>query len=76
MADGGVACYHCACNFVPYSNEKSIDWEQRRFEASKAAMQGIMSSNECDVGHVPPTVAEWAVSIADALISELKNQNP
>ena len=36
------------------------------------AMQGIMSSNECGIGHIPSTVAEWATSLSDALLAELE----
>jgi hypothetical protein len=35
------------------------------------SLNGIMSSDECAVGHHPPTAAEWAVSLAKALIDEL-----
>lgn len=35
------------------------------------AMQGIMGGHDLGVTHVPNLVAEWAVSIADALIEEL-----
>ena len=59
---------------VETENFKFVDSPEveQRSEFAKAAMQGIMSSNECNIGHNPKTVAEWAVSIADALISELK----
>ena len=35
------------------------------------ALQGIMSQPENGAQHIPQLVAEWAVSCADALISEL-----
>lgn len=57
------------------------NWEQRRYELAKAAMQGILS-NEKEVDNVyyeakykeniPKTIARFAVDYADALINELK----
>lgn len=44
----------------------------KREHFAAMAMQGIMSSNECGIGHDPNTVAEWAVSLADALLEELE----
>lgn len=62
-----------------------IDWEQRRYELAKSAMQGILSNEEevyfarvCakykenEKHTVPKAVAQFAVSCADALIEELK----
>lgn len=37
------------------------------------ALQGIMSSNECGVGHIPETASEWAVRLSDALIKSLND---
>lgn len=64
---------------------ETIDWEQRRYELAKAAIQGILSTEEevnfacaCteykenDKHTVPKAVAQYAVSCADALIEELK----
>lgn len=63
----------------------NIDWEQRRYELAKSAMQGILSNEEevdfarvCaeykenEKHTVPKAVAQYAVSCADALIEELK----
>ncbi|RGZ41151.1 hypothetical protein DW989_04620 [Bacteroides stercoris] len=74
---------------IPYQNieiiqlESNIDWEQRRYELAKAAMQGILSDEE-EVGYacseatykdeVPKAVARFAVAYADALINELKGE--
>jgi hypothetical protein len=65
----------------------NIDWEQRRYELAKAAMQGILS-NEEEVGYacsgatykenekhtVPKAVAQFAIACADVLINELKGK--
>lgn len=64
-----------------------IDWEQRRYELAKAAMQGILSDEE-EVGYacseapykenekhtIPKAVARFAIACADALINELKGE--
>lgn len=55
--------------------EKNIDWEQRRYEIAKAAMQGQLSNQYGDVlvGERDfEGVAESSVEFADALIAELK----
>lgn len=77
---------------IPYQNieviqlgSSDVDWEQRRYELAKAAMQGILSDNT-EVGYacseadykrgerhtIPKAVARFAVACADALINELK----
>ena len=63
----------------------AIDWEQRRYELAKAAMQGIFSdktivgyaSSEADYKKgekhtIPISIARFAIVCADALINELK----
>lgn len=74
----------CELDFLNLGNS-AIDWEQRRYELAKAAMQGILSDEE-EVGYacseapykenekhtVPKAVARFAVACADALINELK----
>jgi hypothetical protein len=63
----------------------NIDWEQRRYELAKAAMQGILSDEEevryaCSEADykkgekhtVPKGIARFAIACADALINELK----
>lgn len=49
-----------------------IDWEQRRYEIAKAAMQGILS-NERRIGSLEDT-ASCSVMYTDALIEELKKK--
>lgn len=66
-----------------------IDWEQRRYEIAKSAMQGILSNQrqvdfalsqaDYDIekynGKIisPIAFAQYAVACADALIEKLKN---
>lgn len=76
---------------IPYQNIEiiqlgsSVDWEQRRYELAKAAMQGILSDEEevryaCSEADykkgekhtVPKGIARFAIACADALIDELK----
>ena len=48
---------------------ENIDWEQRRYELAKAAMQGYLASSmSTTVKHL----AESSVIMADAIIDELK----
>lgn len=70
-----------------FDNFETIDWEQRRYELAKAAMQGILSDEE-EVGYacseatykenekhtVPKAVAQFAIACADALIKKLKGK--
>lgn len=63
----------------------AIDWEQRRYELAKSAMQGILSDNT-EIGYassetdykkgekhtIPISIARFAIVCADALINELK----
>jgi len=65
----------------------AIDWEQRRYELAKAAMQGILSDNTV-VGYacseadykkeekhtIPKGIARFAIACAGALINELKGE--
>lgn len=55
--------------------EEPINWEQRRYELAKEAMNGTLSAPV--VGGVDPSpsikeIAEYSVMLADALIKELK----
>lgn len=51
-----------------------IDWEQRRYELAKAAMQGFCANSNdhvirsADAEHV----SEWSVEYANAMIAKLK----
>ena len=66
---------------------RCIDWEQRRYELAKSAMQGILSE-ETEVSYacseadykkgekhtIPKSIARFAIACADALINELKGE--
>ena len=50
-----------------------IDWEQRRYELVKAAMQGFCSNPHEQIMSVDSNiVAEWSIGFADSLIKKLK----
>lgn len=71
--DGAREWYDHELYFDVQEDEKPIDWEQRRFELVKAALQGFLSNpdNTCvEAGN--KLIAEWSVSYADAVISKLK----
>ena len=51
----------------------NIDWEQRRYELAKAAMQGFCSNpHEQIMSADSNIVAEWSIGFADSLIEKLK----
>lgn len=55
--------------------ECDIDWEQRRYELAKKAMNGILTAPIIDGVNPNPSaedVATYSVRLADALIKELK----
>lgn len=55
--------------------EKHIDWEQRRYEISKAMIAAFMSNSDKNVFAYPKkNQARDAVEYADALIEELKKR--
>lgn len=70
---------------IDKTEDKAVDWEQRRYELAKSAMNGILS-DENEVGYAcseakyeknekyttPKAVAQYAVACADALIDELR----
>lgn len=74
----------CELDFLNLGNS-AIDWEQRRYELAKSAMQGILSDNTV-VGYacseadykkgekhtIPISIARFAIACADTLINELK----
>ena len=78
---GNMVFKECELDF------SAIDWEQRRYELAKAAMQGILSDNtvfsyacsEADykkgeIHTIPKGIAQFAIACADALINELKGE--
>lgn len=51
----------------------AIDWEQRRYELAKAAMQGFCSNSHEQVMNASLNMTvEWSLGFADALIKKLK----
>ncbi|MFK2517144.1 hypothetical protein ACIXSV_21785 [Bacteroides fragilis] len=64
----------CELDFLNIGNS-AIDWEQRRYEIAKSAMQGILCApivEGVDPNLTPWDLARMAVRNADALIKELK----
>ena len=55
------------------STEKPIDWQKVRIQAAIAAMQGILS-NQSSVVVSDEVVIRESVSLADALVKELKGE--
>lgn len=54
---------------------ETIDWEQRRYELAKAAMQGFCSNPHEQVMNASLNMTvEWSLSFADALIKKLKGE--
>ena len=51
-----------------------IDWEQRRYEIAKSAMQGILSAESSEYHYDKKShLIKTAVEYADELINQLKN---
>lgn len=53
---------------------KEIDWEQRRFELIKSAIQGFCANSEPSItqGTTFQQLAEWSIEMADIIIVELR----
>lgn len=51
-----------------------VDWEQRRYELAKAAMQGFCANSHDSIAIAvdSKTVSEWSVGFANAMIEKLK----
>lgn len=57
---------------------KNINWEQRRYELAKAAMQGLLNATSVErftLRIKPSSIAEASLEYADELIKKLKNNN-
>ena len=56
-------------------DNKDIDWEQRKYELSKAAMQGRISALDKNTNYraVMNSIAKDSIKMADTLINELKD---
>lgn len=60
---------------VMRSNKPKIDWEKRRYEIAKEAMNGFLSAPVVNGVNPNPSfkdIATFSVRLADALIKELK----
>lgn len=57
------------------ADNRDIDWEQRRYEIAKELMKGFASNphDQCADASCE-TLAQWSISGADALITELKKE--
>lgn len=73
--------YLCVCDNMVYREceldffSETIDWEQRRYELAKAAMQGFCSnSHEQGMSNGSYMTAQRSLSYADALIKKLKGE--
>lgn len=65
----------CELDFLNVENS-AIDWEQRRYELAKAAMQGFCSNpSEQIMSADSNATAEWSIGFADALIKKLREHN-
>lgn len=79
LYDDGTALVNDKCFKVSELDffSETIDWEQRRYELAKAAMQGRLSNQYGDVlvGERDfEGVAVSSVEFADALIKKLKGE--
>lgn len=64
----------CELDFLNVGN-LVIDWEQRRYELAKAAMQGFCSNSHEQVMNASLNMTvEWSLGFADALIKKLKGE--
>lgn len=73
--DGELKGAHQICD-IPELEFSCIDadWEQRRYELVKAAMQGYCANSLDFVVRTanPESIAQWSASTADAMIRRLK----
>ena len=70
------------CGNNPYLNlnedcepiiEDSIDWENRRYELAKAAMQAIINIQNYELGWDNNILCSDAINVSDELIKQLKS---
>ena len=69
--DGIREWYDHELFFDIQEKEKSIDWEQRRFELVKSALQGWVASED-DRQYTIQEVIDIIFPLADAIIAKLK----
>lgn len=53
--------------------QSQIDWEQRRFELIKAALQGLCANFRCN-HDTRDIISKWAIGHADDVIEKLKKE--
>lgn len=69
---------HSDIKFAPNSlellEEKDIDWEERRFELIKSAIQGFCANSEPFIEQEMTfnQLAAWSIEMADVIIAELR----
>ena len=58
------------------NHEEEIDWEQKRFELIKAAMQARISALEKNFNFrsVMPSIAKESIEMADTMLKQLKGE--
>lgn len=63
--------------FINEEPQRNTDWEQRRYEIAKSALQGFCANSEPSIARDTSfrQIAVWSVEIADILIAELKKDN-
>lgn len=64
--------HYIPATYLTITDWSNIDWEQRRYEIAKAAMQGLLSNSTND--DVIENYVNVSVKLADALIEELKKK--
>lgn len=77
LYDDGTALVNDKCFKVSELDffSETIDWEQRRYELAKAAMQGFCSNpHEQGMSNGSYMTAQRSLSYADALIKKLKGE--
>ena len=71
LVKGISYCATCDANF--FEDFEAIDWEQRRYELAKSAMQGYcIALGVNDDSETYNDIAIGSIRVADALIKELK----
>lgn len=63
---------------IDIDSTPNIDWEQRRYELAKSAMNSLLCSSSWqkvrEDGFLPSRLADDAIMYADELIRQLKNK--
>ena len=59
---------------LEFLEEKDIDWEERRFELIKSAIQGFCANSEPFIEQEVTfnQLAAWSIEMADVIIAELR----